>query len=114
MSLQRPVLLSLPNTNSTTSGPSSKNIITETYPAAKAVYRFLGKSENLGINLHSSVINTCSVEEIAEVLPFINKQLQGSGGNLTQFGDTKGWVPDTANMAWASKLLGKRRMSKQF
>lgn len=83
----------------------SKGTATVTFPAAKAVYNWLGAGEQLGMAIPSG--GHCDINGYANVLPFVQKVLQGKPTSRS-FDDLGSWTAMPEAYPWAKDLPEKK------
>ncbi|KAF2002482.1 carbohydrate esterase family 15 protein [Amniculicola lignicola CBS 123094] len=79
----------------------SKGTAVVTFPAAKAVYNWLGEGGNLGIGIPSG--GHCDQNGYSNVLPFVQKVLQGKA-TTRNFDDLGSWKAMPEAYPWATDL----------
>jgi hypothetical protein len=85
----------------------SKGTAVVTYPAAKAVYTWLGVGDQLGMSIHSG--GHCDMSGYAAVAPFVAKALKGTA-TTKNYDSLSPWTAMTEAYPWASDLpKGKLR-----
>ncbi|KNG51094.1 carbohydrate esterase family 15 protein [Stemphylium lycopersici] len=82
----------------------SKGTAQVTFPAAKAVYRWLGVGDMLGMSIPTG--GHCDMSGYADVLPFVQKVLQGKSTSR-DYDDLKGWKVMPEAYPWAAELPGE-------
>ncbi|KAF2203018.1 hypothetical protein GQ43DRAFT_500603 [Delitschia confertaspora ATCC 74209] len=79
----------------------SKGTAVVTYPAAKAVYSWLGVGDQLGMAIRSG--GHCDMSGYTNVLPFVAKVLKGTA-TTRNYDDLKPWTAVKEAYPWASDL----------
>ena len=79
----------------------SKGTATVTFPAAKVVYNWLGVGEQLGMAIPSG--GHCDMSGYANVLPFVQKVLQGKS-TTRNFDDLGSWKAMPEAYPWGTDV----------
>jgi hypothetical protein len=79
----------------------SKGTAIVTYPAAKAVYKWLGVGDQLGMAIRSG--GHCDMSGYTNVLPFVAKVLKGTA-TTRNYDDLKPWSAMPEAYPWATDL----------